>query len=122
MKDEPLNLPIAGRGISKRLAIVLLTGLLATAFAFWQMRSAQLNSFRARFESDAAARSALIRQETDELLLAIQSLGWFCAADANLDNKSFHAFAAACLPESKELRALSWNPRVSANERAGLEQ
>jgi PAS domain S-box-containing protein len=122
MKDEAYNPPIAARSISRRLAIVLLAGLLATAFAFWQIRRVQLRSFRARFESDAAARAALIRQETDELLVAIQSLGWFCAANRNLDDKSFHAFAAACLPEGKELQALSWNPSVPANERSGFEQ
>jgi PAS domain S-box-containing protein len=122
MKDEPHNPSIAGRGTSKRLAIVLLAGLLATAFAFWQIRNVQLSNFRSQFDSDAAARSALLRQETDQLLLAIQSLGWFLSASENPDAKNFHAFAAACLPERKELQALSWNPRVSAADRAGFEE
>ena len=121
MKDEPHNPSTSPRGTSSRLAVVLLTGLLATAFAFWQIRGIQLGNFRSRFDSDASARSALIRQETDKSLLAVQSLGWFLSASGNLDAKIFHAFAAACLPERKELQALSWNPRVPADERAGFE-
>src|SRR5262245_11499517 len=67
---------IAGRAIFGPLAMLLLAGLLAAALAFWQTRRVQLSSFRSRFANDAAARSALIRQKTDELLLAIQSLSW----------------------------------------------
>jgi len=122
MRDEPHSPHVTGGGTSRRLAIVLLAGLLGTAFAFWQARRVQLSSFRSRFESDAAARSALIRQEADESLLAIRSLGWFLDAAGKVDAKTFQAFAAACLPKRKELQGLSWNPRVLATERAGFEQ
>ena len=105
-----------------RLAIVPLAAILITAAVFWQARQAQLSSFRSQFESDAAARTALIMQETDKSLLAIKSLGWLFDGTGNLDRKGFQAFATACLSERRELQALSWNPRVLAAERAGFEQ
>jgi PAS domain S-box-containing protein len=120
MKDQSPR--IAGGGTFGRLAIALLVGLLATAFAFDVARRAQLRSFRSQFENDAAARSALVRQKTDELLLAVQSLAWFFVANANVDHQNFHVFATACLPKRKELQALSWNPYVTATDRAGFEQ
>src|SRR5262249_12574350 len=49
-------------------------------------------------------------------------LGWFFNATRSFDGESFQAFAAACLPERKELQALSWNPRVAGAERADFEQ
>jgi PAS domain S-box-containing protein len=122
MKNEPHNPRFGGGGTSRRLAIVPLAGLVVTVLAFWQARSVQLSSFRSHFHSDVASRLALIRQETDQSLLAIQSLGWFLSASGNIDATNFHAFATACLQERKELQAMSWNPRVTATERAGFEQ
>jgi PAS domain S-box-containing protein len=104
------------------LAIVLLLAILITATAFWQTRTAQLNRFRSQFESDAAARAALITKEAEKSLLATKSLGWSLGAKGNVDSKSFEAFAAACLSERKELQALSWNPRVRGTERFSFEQ
>ena len=102
--------------------MVVLTGLLVTGVAFWQTRRVQLGGFRSRFVNDAMARSALIRQETDQLLLAIQSLGWFFSANGNVDSKKFQTFAGGCLSKRNELQAVSWNPRVLATERAGFEK
>ena len=104
------------------MAIVLLLAILITATAFWQTRTAQLNRFRSQFESDAAARAALITKEAEKSLLATKSLGWSLGAKGNVDSKSFEAFAAACLIERKELQALSWNPLVRGTERFSFEQ
>ncbi len=105
-----------------RLGIVVLAALAITAAVFWQTRRTQLTRFRSQFEGDAAARTALIMQETDKSLFAIKSLGWFFDGSEHVDAKEFQAFVAACLAERKELQALSWNLRVSAAERAGFEQ
>ncbi len=122
MKEHQHPARISGSRNFGRHVIVLLIAVLVTAAVFWQLRRAQLAEFRSQFESDAAARTALIRQETDKSLLAIKSLGWFIAGNRNVDAKGFQAFAAACLPQRKELRAISWNPRVSASERSSFEQ
>jgi PAS domain S-box-containing protein len=122
MKEHQHHPRIAGIGSVGRHAIVLLIAVLVTAAVFWQLRRAQLAEFRSQFENDAATCTALIRQETDKSLFAIKSLGWFIDGTGSLNASTFQAFAAACLPERKELQALSWNPRVSASERPGFEQ
>jgi PAS domain S-box-containing protein len=122
MREEHHNRRVAGGGTFGRLAVVLVGGLVVVAIVFWQTRRAQLAGFRLEFESAAASRTALIRQETDKSLLAIKSLGWFVDSTGTADGKTFKAFATACLPERKELQALSWDPRVPVAERAGFEQ
>ena len=122
MRQEPHNSGIVGGDTFARLAMVFLAGLLATGVVFWQTRKVQLSGFRSRFANDAAVRSALITQKTDEFLLAIQSLAWFCTATTNAGPRDFHAFAGACLPQLRELQALSWNPRVTAAERPTFER
>src|SRR5512141_2531690 len=101
-----------GRGRFVRLLAALLSALLLRAAVFWQTRRAELASFRSQFETDAAQRTAFIRQAADKSLLTIKSLGWFFDAAGDVDAKSFQRFAAACLPDQSELQGLSWNPRV----------
>src|SRR6516164_9998133 len=104
MKEHQHHSHILESGSSGRHAMVLLIAVLVTAVVFWQLRRAQLTEFHSQFESAAAARTALIRQETDKSLLAVKSLGWFIDGTRSLDAKSFHTFASACLPDRKELR------------------
>jgi PAS domain S-box-containing protein len=122
MRELQHNPGVAESRSFGRLTMILLAAVVITAAVFWQTRRAQLNGFRSHFESDAAARTALLIQETDESLLAIKSLGWLFEGTGKLDARSFQALAGAFLPERKELQALSWNPRVLAVERAGFEQ
>ncbi|PWU20359.1 MAG: hypothetical protein C5B50_04005, partial [Verrucomicrobia bacterium] len=122
MKENRHHSDFPESGSFGRHAIVLLISVLVTTAVFWQLRRAQLSEFRSQFESEAAACTALIRQETDKSLLAVKSLGWFIDGTVSLDARSFQAFVAGCLPDRKELQALSWNPRVSASERLGFEQ
>lgn len=105
-----------------RISIVVVAVALVTAAVFWQVRQIQLRAFKAQFQSDAAARTALIRQETEMSVLAIKSLGWFLGGRESVDEAAFRAFAAGCLSDRKELQALSWNPRVSAADRDAFER
>src|SRR5512142_747889 len=88
----------AGGGNWGRRVGVGLAVLLITAVVLWQVRRAQLSSFRAQFQNDARARAALVRQQADESLLAVKSLSWFLRGNRNMDGGRFQAFAAACLP------------------------
>jgi PAS domain S-box-containing protein len=122
MKEHLFYPPKAAGGIWGRRLSIVLAGLLVTAALLWQTRREQLSGFRAQFEKDARARTALIIEEADESLLTVKSLGWFFNATRSVDGRSFQAFAAACLPERKGLQGLSWNPRVAGAERADFEQ
>ena len=122
MKPEQRGLHAPGGSSLGRISIVVVAVMLVTAAVFWQVRQVQLRAFQAQFQSDAVARAALIRQETDLSVLAIKSLGWFLGGRAAVDETSFRAFAAGCLSDRKELQALSWNPRVSAADRSGFER
>ena len=122
MSKEQFHPQLAWGGTWGRRAGVILPGLLVVTSVLWQARRAQLNSFRTQLESDAQARTALIMQEANESLLAVKALAWSFQASREMDARRFQAFAAACLPERKELQGLSWNPRVSAAGRAAFEQ
>ncbi len=121
MKPEHHGTHPPGGGSFGRITITVVAVMIITAAVFWQVRRVQFRAFQAQFQSDAVARTALIRQETDMSVLAIKSLGWFLSRRQSVDESAFRAFAAGCLSERKELQALSWNPRVSAAERRGFE-
>lgn len=104
MKEHPFYPQKVAGGIWGRQVSIVLAGLLATAALLWQTRKEQLSSFRAQFENDASARTALLMREADESLLTVKSLGWFFSATRSVDGRGFQAFAAACLPERKELQ------------------
>lgn len=101
---------------------VTIAGLLLTLALFLVVRRAELNSFQARLAGDISLRTASIINKIDDSLLVVMALRNFFAATDQVSRQQFTTFTLPFLQERRELRGLSWNPRVPGSQREQFER
>lgn len=101
---------------------VVLAGLVMTLLLFGLVRQAELASFKTRLESDVALRTDTIINKIDDSQLVVIALRSFLAASDEVTPKDFADFALPFLQERTEIKALSWNPRVTNQQRKQFEK
>ncbi|HEY5996531.1 MAG TPA: CHASE domain-containing protein, partial [Candidatus Deferrimicrobiaceae bacterium] len=118
--------PIGGRRRIRRrvhwaVPAVVLSGLILTGVLFHLTRRAELAAFRTRIESDVALRTDTIVNKIDDSLLVTMALRNYFDVSGRVRREDFAAFAQPFLKGRIELKALSWNPRVSREQRRRFE-
>ena len=111
-----------GRSFHWSVPVVVLTGLVCTIVLFWLVRQAELDSFRTRLESDVSQRTDTIINKIDDSMLLVMALGNYFAASEQVTREGFATFSQPFLQERREVKALSWNPRVSRDQRGIFEE
>jgi two-component system, sensor histidine kinase len=119
--DRPGAKTRTGRQFRWSVPAILLSGLLLTVVLFWLVRQAELASFQARLESDVAQRTDTIVNKIDDSLLVVLALGDYFAASKEVSRQEFSVFSTPFLQARGEIKALSWNPRISRDRRGGFE-
>ena len=94
------------------------SGLVLTVLLFFLVRESELASFRTRLASDVAQRTDTIVNKLDDSLLVVMSLRNFFEAREVVTGDEFATFAAPFLAERGEIKAVSWNPRISHAQRS----
>lgn len=112
----------AGRSLTWIVPAVVLSGLMLTVVLFLLVRQVELASFRTRLESDVSLRSDTIINKFDDTLLVVMALRNYFAAAERVTRDEFATFTRPFLHERGEIKALSWNPRISGTQRATFEQ
>jgi len=101
---------------------VVLAGLVMTLLLFGLVRQAELASFKTGLESDVALRTDTIINKIDDSQLVVVALRSFLAASDEVTRKDFADFAFPFLHERTEIKALSWNPRITNQQRKRFEE
>jgi signal transduction histidine kinase/DNA-binding NarL/FixJ family response regulator len=101
--------------------VVALAGLLLTLVLLLVVRQAQLASFHARLESDVSLRTDTIVNKIEDTLLVVMALRNYFEAAELVDRQGFKTFAHPFVRERRELKGLSWNPRVPDSQREQFE-
>ncbi len=96
---------------------VLLSGLLLTVVVARTVENIEQDVTEARFQADAIERSFLIRKQFESAESALVDLASLYAASDEVTGDDFSRFVAPILERQASLRALSWNPVVSLEER-----
>ncbi len=101
---------------------VVLAGLVMTLVLFGLVRQAELASFTTGLESDVALRTDTIINKIDDSQLVVVALRSFLAASDEVNRKDFADFTLPFLHERNEIKALSWNPRITNQQRKRFEE
>ncbi len=96
---------------------VLLFGLLLTGIVAKTVEHIDWHVTVARFEANAMERSFLIRGQFETTESALENLASLYAVSDEVTRDEFSRFVAPILERQTSLRALSWNPVVSLEER-----
>jgi len=97
--------------------LLVLTTVLFVAVRRWE-RSRVATQFNIRAEAIDAAIARNVRESTEVL----QSLETFRVSSPRFDRQAFQSFAERALQRCPALRAVSWNPRVTDDERDDFER
>jgi two-component system, sensor histidine kinase len=110
-----------GRQFHWSVPAIVLSGLFLTVVLFWLVRQAELASFHARLESDVTQRTDTIVNKIDDSLLVVLALGDYFAASEQVTRQEFSVFSIPFLRARREIKALSWNPRIPRGQRVPFE-
>lgn len=122
MTPDPSGVTISmGRRLHWSVPAVVLSTLFLTIVLFWLVRQAELASFRTRLESDASLRADTIINKLDDSLLVVMALRNYFAASEQVTREQFATFSRPFLHERNEIKALSWNKRLSHAQRGAFE-
>ena len=105
--------PGATQRLHRSVPAVVTSGLVLTVVLFCLVRQAELDSFRARLASDVSLRAATVFKALDDSLLVVTALGNFFEAADPVTRERFATFSTPLLQARGEIKALSWNPRLS---------
>jgi len=111
-----------GRRFHWSVPAVVLSSLLLTALLFFLVRQTELASFRTRLESDVSQRTDAIINKIDGSVLVATALHNFFAASQPVTREEFSSFSRPFLQERDEIKALSWDPRISHPQRRHFEE
>ncbi|WP_419191310.1 CHASE domain-containing protein [Saltatorellus ferox] len=95
--------------------------LFMTLFAASYVESLELRSHREAFESASRDRTAAVRRGFEAGQAIVESVGSFFDASSDVSDQDFDLFARSLIRDHQILSALSWVPRVLADERASHE-
>ncbi len=103
-----------------RLAVLfaIMAGLLLTLLLFRVVREAEVESFNIRLERDISLRADTITNNIDDSLLIIMALRNYFEASETVTSDGFATYSRSFLDKRKELKGLSWNPRITAASKA----
>ncbi len=102
-------------------AATLACGLLCSLALFLLLRGWERRSAQAAGETAAAQRMELLHETLSNSLEGLHALGAFFQAEPSPDRAHFSRFVRDILERRPELHALSWTPRVTADERPDYE-
>ncbi len=107
----------------RRLAVSLPLALLFAGMTFLFVLASgwEVERQRAEFDRRAEALHRNLRLATDRYLEVIRSVANFMAVGGEVSRAEFSAFVSRPMARETGIQALEWVPRVSAEERAGLE-
>lgn len=103
------------------LSSVITAGLLCSLILFLTLRSWERRTAQSAVQAAAAQRIELLHETLSNSLEALHALGSFIRTEPAPDRLQFRRFVEPILARRPELHALSWTPRVSADQRAGYE-
>ena len=109
-------------GFHWSVPVVVLSGLVLTVVLFWLVRQSELASFKIRLESDVALRTDTIVNKIDDTQLVVIALRNFIVASDEVTRTDFADFTLPFLQIGNEIKALSWNPRVTNDQRRRFEE
>ena len=101
------------RSLYRNPWLVVFVGLLLTSLLFLEIRKADVNDFRSRFEAGSAARGTRIIHEMNEVLSVMQALSQFVLRADKMDSREFHALATPFLLARSDLKVLGWVPATN---------
>ncbi len=99
--------------------MVVLLGLLATSVLFWEVRRAELNDFRAKFETSTTARATRVIREMEESLSVMRALAQFVQRTKDLNGKDFRNMVTPFLTARGDIESVGWVPVAGTVEEAG---
>ncbi|QOX78968.1 CHASE domain-containing protein [Trichlorobacter lovleyi] len=100
---------------------VVLSGVMITMVLFGLVRQSELASFKTGLESDVALRTDTIINKINDSQLVVIALRSFFTASDEVTRKDFSDFTLPFLQERNEIKALSWNPRITNQQRKHFE-
>jgi PAS domain S-box-containing protein len=107
------------RGI---VGIPLVLGFATVTVLFVHVSGWERARLRTDFERRAAPVEAMLESQLSKYQEVVTALASFFDASVDVTRGEFHAFCARALKAFPAILAMSWNPRVPAAQRAGLEQ
>ena len=99
----------------------LACGLVCSLALFFILRSWERRTAQVAVETAAAQRMELLHETLSSSLEGLHALGAFFQAEPSPDRAHFSRFVRDILARRPELHALSWTPRVAAEERPAYE-
>ena len=108
-------------GRYRHVALVLLLDLVLTAVFFNIVQNQQQNRTQAEFARQAETYVAAIQKGIERNLEVIESIGGLYAASGKVDRDAFRKFVQGPLSRHQEIKALSWNQRVTHSEKRQFE-
>ncbi len=110
------------RRIRWSVPVVALTGLLLTGALLLLVQRTKLHAFNVRLESDAFLRTEAVVNKIDDSVLVTVALRNLFQSSRHVTRREFAEFALPFLQTREELRAVSWNPAVSRDQRRAFEE
>ena len=118
---------LAGRALESRrwqsyvpILLVGLLGILATWMVFSKVSDLERQRQRDAFSEAARDRLLVIQREVVYSLGLVQDVGGFFDASRRVLRRQFRGFVEPALKRKREVQALLWAPRVTAEERSAF--
>ncbi|MCG8591803.1 MAG: CHASE domain-containing protein [Proteobacteria bacterium] len=102
--------------------IVPVVGLVSTLVVWLMLRGTDVRLLENQFRADAQRLDAVLQQQFHEATTALHDVASLLAIEPDLSQAEFRRFVVPLLERQPFLRAMSWNPRVAAGERASHER
>lgn len=102
--------------------VTLSTGLLVTFVTFFGAREVDLERIQREFSHEVRSLASAVQSTVAEDIAVLNSFRSLFHSRPGLTRGAFRAYSGALLPRYPSLRAVSWIPRVSREDRAALEQ
>jgi integral membrane sensor domain MASE1 len=104
------------------LAVPLAAVLFLIVLLFVWVSGLEEARIRADFEKHAESVTHSVKSSFDQAIGQVQSVANLYAATPEVDRPTFSTFARRTLAAHPAIRALSWNPRVSGEDRSSFEE
>ena len=113
---------IARVGPQVATTFVVVGTVFVTLVLFFQARQWELDRVQLEFEQDASSLTHAVVHQIENSFEAVHALSSFYAGSVEVNREKFHTFTKNLLDHNPDIQALSWNPKVSREERVRYEQ